>query len=134
MLVIWRRLAAQHYWNPFQANNSTIAYIFLLLFSAAMSTYSSDSSRTPQLSETLLRQALDELDAKIKTLHNRAHATVAGSPNTYEAHATALEAKRTQLAEQLAQAPAPATGPAPSVWSQIQRGIETLRHDVRELL
>ena len=110
---------------------------FLLLYSAAMSatsSSSSDSARTPQLSETLLRQALDELDAKIKTLHNRAHATVAGSPNTYEAHATALEAKRAQLAEQLAQAPTPATGPAPSVWSQIQRGIETLRHDVRELL
>ncbi|GAA3966677.1 hypothetical protein [Hymenobacter antarcticus] len=99
-----------------------------------MYTTDPDSARTPQLSETLLRQALDELDAKIKTLHNRAQATVAGSANTYEAHATALETKRAQLAEQLAQAPAPATGPEPSVWSQIQRGIETLRQDMRELL
>jgi len=99
-----------------------------------MYTTDPDSARTPHLSETLLRQALDELDLKIKTLHNRSHATVAGSANTYKAHATALEAKRALLAEQLTQAPAPATGPEPSVWSQIRRGIETLRHDVRELL
>ena len=77
----------------------------------------------------MLRRAPDALDAKIKTLHNRAHAKVAGgSPNAHEAHATALEAKRVQLAGQLAQAP------APSGWSQIQHGTETPRHDVRELL
>ena len=81
-----------------------------------------------RLSETLLRRALDALDAKIKTLHNCAYATVAGSPNACEAHATALEAKRVQLAGQLAQAP------TPSGWPQIQHGTETLRHDVWELL
>ena len=75
----------------------------------------------------MLRRAPDAIDAKIKNLHNRAHATVAGSPNAYEAHATALEAKRVQLAGQLAQAPAPIG------WSQIQHGTETPRHDVREL-
>ena len=76
----------------------------------------------------MLRRTLDALNAKIKTLYNRAHATVAGSPNACEAHATALGAKRVQLAGQLAQAP------APNGWFQIQHGTETLRHDVRELL
>ncbi|WP_310393930.1 hypothetical protein [Hymenobacter sp.] len=94
----------------------------------------SAAPRDPHLSETALRQALDELDAKIRTLHNRTHATAAGSPNTYAAHAAALEAKRARLAEQLGQAPAPAGGPEPSVWEQIRRGIETLRDDVRALL
>lgn len=90
--------------------------------------------RPPALSEAELRQALDELDAKIRTLHNRAHATVAGSANTYQTHAAALEVKRDQLAQQLSQAPAPAHGPEPSVWTQIRRGIEALSEDVRALL
>ena len=93
-----------------------------------------DFPRDPRLSEKALHQALDELDAKIKTLHNRAHATVAGSTNTYQAHAMALEAKRTRLAEQLNQAPAPASGPEPSVWTQIRRGIEKLDDDVKAIL
>ena len=92
-----------------------------------------DFPRDPHLSEKALHQALDELDAKIKTLHNRAHATVAGSPNTYQAHAVALEAKRARLAEQLSQAPTPASGPAPNVWTQIRRGIETLNDDVKAI-
>ena len=91
--------------------------------------------RAPRLSETELRQALDELDAKIRTLHNRAHATAAGSPSTYQQHADALEAKRAQLAEQLGQAPAALPdGPEPGVWAQIRRGIDTLSADVRDLL
>lgn len=90
--------------------------------------------RAPHLSEAALRQSLDELDAKIQTLRNRAHATAAGSPNTYLQHADALEAKRTGLAQQLGLAPAPAEGPEPSVWAQIRRGIETLGDDVRALL
>ena len=89
-----------------------------------------DFPRDPRLSETDLHQALAELDAKIKTLHHRAHATVAGSPNTYQAHAAALEAKRARLAEQLHQSPAPASGPEPGVWTQIRRGIENLGDDV----
>ena len=92
-----------------------------------------DFPRDPRLSETDLRLALDELDAKIKTLHNRAHATVAGSPNTYQAHATALEAKRRRLAEQLSQAPASPNGPEPSVWTQIRRDIETLSDNVKAI-
>jgi len=90
--------------------------------------------RAPQLSEAALRQALDELDAKIKTLHNRAHATAAGSPNTYQEHAAALETKRALLAEQLGQAPTPADGSEPGVWSNIKRGIDALRDDLRTIL
>lgn len=98
------------------------------------STPSPDAQRPPQLSEYSLRQALGELDAKIKTLHNRAHATAAGSTNTYEAHAEALEAKRARLAEQLGQSPTPADGSEPSVWEQIRRGIDGLREDLRKIL
>ena len=79
----------------------------------------------PQLSADNLRLALNELDAKIKTLHNRAHATAAGSANTYEAHATALEAKRARLAAQLA---------PPGTWQQLGLDIEKLDHDVQALL
>ena len=93
-----------------------------------------DFPRDPRLSETDLRQALEELDTKIQTLHNRAHATVAGSPNTYQAHAVALEAKRSRLAEQLRQAPALPNGPEPSVWTQIRRDIETLGDDVKAII
>ncbi|MCC3155483.1 hypothetical protein Q3A66_20675 [Hymenobacter sp. BT770] len=96
------------------------------------STPGPDAQRPPQLSEHALRQALSELDAKIQTLHNRAHATAAGSPNTYQAHAEALEAKRARLAQQLVQAPA--DGSEPSVWAQILRGIESLREDLRNIL
>ena len=92
----------------------------------------SDSPRDPRLSEASLRQALDELDTKIQTLHNRAHTVAAGSPNTYQPHAAALEAKRARLAEQLSQAPT--SGPEPSVWEQIRRGIETLRNDLKSIL
>ncbi len=90
--------------------------------------------RDPRLSETALRRALDELDAKIQTLHNRAHATAAGSSNTYQQHAAVLEAKRARLAEQLGQAPAPSNGPEPGVWTQIRRGIEALSDDVKAIL
>ncbi|WP_426062093.1 hypothetical protein [Hymenobacter sp. B1770] len=99
------------------------------------STPGPDAQRPPQLSVHDLHQALAELDAKIRTLHNRAHATAAGSPNTYQAHAEALEAKRARLAEQLGAAPSsPADGSEPSVWGQVRRGIESLREDLRKIL
>lgn len=98
------------------------------------STPAPDQQRAPQLSETALRQALDELDAKIKTLHARAQATAAGSPSTHEQHAASLEAKRALLVQQLGQAPAPADGSEPSVWSQISNGITMLRDDLRNIL
>ena len=90
--------------------------------------------RAPRLSESDLRRALDELEAKIQTLHNRAHATAAGSPNSYQQHADALETKRAQLAEQLDQSLAPADGSEPGVWNHIKRGIKTLGDDVKALL
>ncbi len=92
------------------------------------------AQRPPQLSEHELHQALNELDAKIQTLHNRAHATAAGSPNTYQAHAVALEAKRALLAEQLGKASTPTDGTEPGVWAQVRKGIEGLREDLRNIL
>ncbi len=89
-------------------------------------------SPTPHLSAANLRRALDELDAKIHTLRQRAHATAAGSPATYGAHADALEAKRARLAAQLG--PGPDGAAEPGAWSSIWRGIEGLREDLRNIL
>lgn len=100
------------------------------------STPAPDPMRPPQnLSDAMLREALRELDSKIRTLHNRTHATAAGSSATYQAHAAALEAKRAQLAAQLGSEPA-ATGtpPAQSTWEEIWRGVENLRHDLRDII
>lgn len=98
------------------------------------STPTPDHQRAPQLSETALRQALDELDAKIKTLRARAQTTAAGSPSTHQQHATSLEAKRSLLVQQLSQAPAPTDGIEPSIWGQISTGITMLRDDLRNIL
>ncbi len=89
-------------------------------------------SPTPHLSAADLRRALDELDAKINTLRQRAHATAAGSPATYQAHANALEAKRARLAAQLADGPDEQAGQG--AWASIWRGIEGLREDLRNIL
>jgi hypothetical protein len=89
--------------------------------------------RAPRLTESELRQALDELDAKIQTLRNRAHATAAGSPNTYQQHADALETKRAQLAEQLGQAPAADDSEA-GILDKIRHGIQSLSDDVKAIL
>ncbi|MCA8829374.1 hypothetical protein [Hymenobacter pini] len=103
-----------------------------------------DHMRAPaNLSAENLHQALTELDGKIKTLHNRANATTAGSQATYQQHAVALEAKRARLLERLHQtnhtpAAASATdadhsqpaGPLDEIW----RGIETLRQDLRNII
>ncbi len=94
-----------------------------------------------RLSAEALHQALTELDAKIRTLHQRAHATVAGTTATYQQHAEALEVKRARLLDKLHQTTANPTAPpaAPSaeptgVWDEIRRGVENLRHDLRDLL
>ncbi|UYZ64777.1 sll1863 family stress response protein [Hymenobacter weizhouensis] len=89
------------------------------------------------LSDAELRQALEELDAKIQTLRNRAHATTAGSQNTYHQHADALEAKRARLAQQLGpsrSADTPASDSERSTWGEIWRGIENLRNDLRNII
>ena len=90
--------------------------------------------RPPQnLSDAMLREALRELDSKIQTLHNRAHATAAGSSATYQEHAAALEAKRAKLAAQLG--PESTTPPsAQSTWTEIWRGVENLRQDLRDII
>lgn len=105
-----------------------------------------DHMRVPaNLSAEALQQALTELDTKIRTLHNRANATTAGSSATYQQHAEALEAKRARLVERLHTTPGPASTPpdtaapyAPkqheSTWDEVWRGIETLRQDLRNII
>lgn len=100
-----------------------------------------ENVRVPRhLSDAALRQALEELDTKIKTLHNRAQATTAGSHATYHEHAAALEAKRARLVAQLGPPPAqgqptPNTAGQPnSLWEEIARGIENLRSDLRDIV
>lgn len=102
---------------------------------------SPDHVRPPQnLSDASLRQALTELESKIRTLRNRAHATTAGAPHTYHEHIASLEAKRHKLQERLGAAPAAASAanPAPtedrSAWDEIWRGIENLREDLRNII
>jgi hypothetical protein len=94
--------------------------------------------RVPQhLSDNDIRQALDDLDSKIKTLRNRAHATTEGAPHTYHEHIAMLEAKRNKLAEQLGPAPAADAKPTDrdhSTWSEIWHGIENLRNDLRNII
>ncbi|KUG09815.1 DUF4164 family protein [Solirubrum puertoriconensis] len=93
-----------------------------------------DHMRAPNhLSENELRQALDELDTKIKTLHARANATTANSPHHYHEHIAALEVKRSKLAEQLGTSGRDA-GQQGSVWTEIKRGIDTLRDDISKLI
>ncbi len=102
---------------------------------STISTPAPDHQRAPRLSDADLHQALDELDAKIQTLRNRAHATAAGSPATYLDHANSLEAKRAQLAVQLRNAPRPAgDGPEHGVWAQVRHGIGLLREDLKNIL
>ncbi|MCC3160763.1 hypothetical protein LJ737_26235 [Hymenobacter sp. 15J16-1T3B] len=88
------------------------------------------------LSTVELQQALDELDTKIKTLHARANTTAAGAPHHYHEHIAALEVKRRQLGEQLGDADrnTPADDDrSGSVWTDLKRGIDTLREDISKL-
>jgi hypothetical protein len=97
-----------------------------------------ENVRVPQhLNEEALHQALDELDAKIKTLQNRAHATTVNSQNTYHEHIATLEAKRAKLATLLGPRAAPGTvAPerAATAWDEIRRGIDNLREDLRNII
>ena len=102
------------------------------------STPSPERARIPQhLSDDKLRAALEELDHKIVTLRNRAHATTAGAPHTYHEHIATLEVKRAKLTERLGPAPAsgtPASPADPGTWNEIWHGIENLRNDLRNIL
>ena len=95
-----------------------------------------ENVRVPQhLTADALQLALDELDGKIKTLRNRAHATAATSQHTYHEHIAALEAKRAKLSAQLTASPAPEGSAEPhSAWEEIRRGIDNLRDDLRNIL
>ncbi|QNH61164.1 hypothetical protein [Hymenobacter sediminicola] len=101
---------------------------------------SPDNVRPPQnLSDASLRQALDELDSKIRTLQNRAHATTAGATHTYHEHIASLEAKRHKLQERLGpaseqNAASPANDSERNTWDEIWRGIENLREDLRNII
>jgi hypothetical protein len=86
------------------------------------------------LSDAELRQALDELDSKIKILNARANATAAGSPHHYHEHAAALETKRAKLADQLDSVSKNGHDESGGVWTDIKRGIDTLRDDISKLL
>ena len=107
-------------------------------------TPSPEHMRVPDhLTSDDLRQALTELDAKIQTLRNRAHATTANSHNTYHQHADALEAKRARLAERLGtdfngsgagRSATAASDHERSTWDEIWRGIENLRQDLRNII
>jgi hypothetical protein len=94
-----------------------------------------DHMRAPShLSEKELRQALDELDSKIKMLNARANATTANSPHHYHEHVAALEVKRSQLASQLGSPEARGADGQGGVWTEIKRGIDTLRDDISKLI
>ncbi|MBG8555859.1 hypothetical protein [Hymenobacter guriensis] len=96
--------------------------------------------RVPEnLSDAHLRQALTELDEKIKTLRNRAHTTTANSSHTYHEHIAALEVKRAKLLERLGPADAASGTDQPdqanrSTWEEIWQGVENLRNDLRNLI
>ncbi|GAB2954359.1 hypothetical protein GCM10027048_19690 [Hymenobacter coalescens] len=96
-----------------------------------------DHMRAPHhLSTAELQQALEELDSKIKTLHARANATTANAPHHYHEHIAALEVKRRQLGEQLGaadQGSHPDDDRSGSVWTDLKRGIDTLREDISKL-
>jgi hypothetical protein len=96
-----------------------------------------DHMRAPRhLSTAELQTALDELDSKIKTLNARANTTAAGAPHHYHEHIAALEVKRRQLGEQLGAADrdTPADDDrSGSVWTDLKRGIDTLREDISRL-
>ncbi|MBC8084779.1 MAG: hypothetical protein H7Z21_16390 [Hymenobacter sp.] len=96
------------------------------------------NARVPRhLSHNEIHQALEELDKKIRTLRNRAHATTAGAAHTYHEHIATLEVKRGKLAERLGPAPAPDAQPTSqdqNTWGEIWHGIENLRNDLRNIL
>lgn len=91
--------------------------------------------RTPRhLTAAQAQDALTELDAKLDTLRRRAQATAAESAatHTYHEHIAGLERKRALLHTNFVQA-----RPAPeghSVWQDLKTGIDTLRHDLAQLL
>ncbi|MBA9076443.1 MULTISPECIES: hypothetical protein [Rufibacter] len=89
-----------------------------------------ENMRAPEhLNEKEARQSLEELDAKIKVLKGRANATTADSNHTYHEHISALEAKRTLIAQKL-ESSSTATE---STWQEIKKSLEELGEGIRKL-
>ncbi|RNI27137.1 DUF4164 family protein [Rufibacter immobilis] len=89
-----------------------------------------ENMRAPEhLNEKEIRQSLDELDAKIKVLQGRAHATTADSSHTYHEHIAALEAKRALIAQKLDNH----TEHSESTWQEIKRGLDDLTEGIKKL-
>ncbi|HSI90326.1 MAG TPA: hypothetical protein VK927_04375 [Adhaeribacter sp.] len=90
-----------------------------------------ENMRAPQnLSEADIKKSLEELDAKIKTLKGRAHATAADSNHTYHQHIAALEAKRSLIAEKMDST----EQKTQSAWDDIKKKIDNLGDDLRGLI
>ncbi|KAA6432356.1 hypothetical protein ACD591_09395 [Rufibacter glacialis] len=86
--------------------------------------------RAPEhLNEKEIRQSLEELDAKIKVLQGRAHATTADSHHTYHEHIAALEAKRALIAQKLDNS----SSATDSTWQDIKRSLEELTDGIKKL-
>jgi DNA-binding transcriptional MerR regulator len=89
-----------------------------------------ENMRAPEhLNEKEIRQSLDELDAKIKVLHGRAHATTADSQHTYHEHIAALEAKRALIAQKLDNT----SGASEGTWQDIKNSLEELTEGIKKL-
>ena len=90
-----------------------------------------ENMRAPErLSEKEIRQSLDELDSKIKTLQAKTHATTADSNHTFHEHIAALEKKRALIAEKL-------NSPeqkSQSAWDEIKKKIDHLGEDLKGLI
>ncbi|KAA3437570.1 sll1863 family stress response protein [Rufibacter hautae] len=89
-----------------------------------------ENMRAPEhLNEKEIRKSLEELDAKIKVLQGRAHATTADSQNTYHEHIAALEAKRALIAQKLNDT----STATDSTWQDIKRGLDDLTDGIKKI-
>ncbi len=90
-----------------------------------------ENMRAPEhLNRAEIEKSLEELDAKIKILQGRAHATAADSHHTYHEHIAGLEKKRALIAEKLGR-----TQDAESnTWTDIKTGIQNLKDEIRHML
>lgn len=137
-------VALMRRWLPvsFLPEIQYLTFLAIHTFSAMSYPPAPNHMRVPEhLSEAALHQALEELNSKIKTLRNRAHATTATSQHTYHQHIAALEVKRAKLAERLGPSAAAGSQPAPpanpadrTTWDEIWQGIENLRDDLRNII
>lgn len=87
--------------------------------------------RAPErLSRADIQKSLEELDAKIKVLQGRAHATAAHSHHTYHEHIAGLEKKRALIAEKLGTT----QDEESSTWTDLKSKLAHLKDEVRNML